>query len=294
MLPRLFFCGSLRYNQGKNPLGEKTMKIAAFYENIAEGIERSGESLEEALSSLKKEGMDLLYLSPDSWKRDRKRLGPLLERLDIGIEGMHGFCDFPGSPETERWRELVDLAAEAGAGNLLIVPGFLSTGNSVRDLESMLQGLRKTVAYGRQRGMPILMEDYDGLLAPYNSMAGLQYFLDQVDGLECAFDTGNFVMYHEDELAAFDLFAGKIRTVHLKDRVQEAPCQGGYANTCADLKPAYTCPVGQGTIRMDTMLRKLEGIGYPGNVVIELYGYAPQAAVQGFRDSLRWLHSRGI
>lgn len=270
------------------------MKIAAFYENIMDGLQASGGELEGTLASLKAEGMELLYLSPDSWKRDRDFLGPMLKKLEIGIEGMHGFCDFPGDPDSMRWQEVVDLAAEAGANNLLIVPGFLSTGNSVRDLENMFRGMRKTVAYGHRKGLPVLMEDYDGLLAPYNSIAGLNLFMEEVDGLECAFDTGNFVMFHEDELEAFDRFAGKIRTVHLKDRVDELPCPGGYANTCADLKGAYTCPVGQGRIRMDTILKKLIAMNYTGNLVIELYGYAPQAAIQGFRDSLRWLHSRGI
>jgi sugar phosphate isomerase/epimerase len=64
----------------------------------------------------------------------------------------------------------------------------------------------------------VSMEDFDGLEAPYCTIAGLNDFLTDVPGLACSFDTGNFIMYQENELEAFQLFRDKICTVHLKDR----------------------------------------------------------------------------
>lgn len=46
----------------------------------------------------------------------------------------------------------------------------------------------------------VSMEDFDGLEAPYCTIAGLNDFLTDVPGLACSFDTGNFIMYQENEL----------------------------------------------------------------------------------------------
>ncbi len=268
------------------------MKIAVFYENIYDGAMAAGLDMEETLARLRAAGMEMLYISADSWKRDRKALKGWMERLGLQMEGMHAFCDFPKSPDTGAYRELVDLAKESGAGNFLIVPGFLSTGNSVRDLDSMVRGVRKTVDYGKSLGMPVLMEDFDGLTAPYNCMAGLQYFLNAVPGLGCAFDTGNFIIFREDELAAFDLFADRIVTVHLKDRTprkrhaQDAPL------LCADHQPVFVCPTGSGDIRIKEILHRLQNRGYKGNVIAELYCCDPKETLSDIEASVRWLKNQ--
>lgn len=265
------------------------MKIAAFYENIFDGVRATGLRMEDVLRELRDAGMELLYLSPDSWKRDRRELSGMMERLGLGVEGMFGSCDFPNEPETDRWAEMIDLAAEAGAGNFLIIPGMLTGGNTQRDLERMASGTRKVLEYGRKKGIPVLMEDFDGLLSPYNCIAGLKYFLDSVEGLGCAFDTGNFAAFHEDELEAFELFAGKISTVHLKDRTGERRHEGDTPFVCADGKPVFACTVGSGYIRIAEVLKRLKERNYSGNVIAELYACDPNHVLRDAADSVRWL-----
>lgn len=269
--------------------GDARMKIAVFYENIHEGALAAGQRTEDALAALRDAGMELLYLTPDSWKRDRRELSRTMEKLGLGIEGMHAFCDFAEDPETGKYTELIDLAAEAGAGNLLLIPGMYSTGDTHRDLDSMVSGMRKAVAYGRGKGLPVLMEDFDGPLAPYNCIAGLQYFFDRVEGLGCAFDTGNFVTFREDELAAFDLFADRIRTVHLKDRSLNRRHAGDTPYRCADGREVFACPLGTGYIRMAEILGRLKERGYSGNVIVELYACDPSYVLRDAADSVRWV-----
>ena len=269
------------------------MKKAVFYENIYDGVRASGADMEKTLARFRAEGMELLYLSPLSWKRDREMLAPMLKKLDIGIEGMHGWCDFPADPATNDYQEMIDLAVEAGAGNLLIVPGMLHTENTARAVESIVLGMRKAVRYGQEKNLPVLMEDFDGLLSPYNSIFGLQYFMNAVDGLGCAFDTGNFVIFHEDELEAFELFSDKIRTVHLKDRSPNRVHPNGYANICADQKPAWACAIGSGYIRIREILERLERRNYAGNIIVELYGVDPLFVLEDVSRSLRWLREQG-
>ena len=265
------------------------MKIAAFYENIVDGIRATGKDLASVLAELREAGMELLVLSPESWKRDRKNLGPLLEKLGIGIEGMHVFVDFPHDPETEVYREMVDLCVEAGGGSLLIVPGMLGS-HTCRDLDAMVAGMRKAVAYGGCCGLPVLMEDYDGHFAPYNSMAGLRYFLEQIPELGFAFDTGNFVTFMEDELEALELFRDRIVTVHLKDRIRERQHGGDAAYICADGSEIFTCRTGAGQIRIRETLCRLRDKGVNGTV--ELYGVDAACLLQDLLASVRWVREQ--
>ncbi len=268
------------------------MKIAVFFENIYDGAKAAGQEMEAVLTRLRDAGMEMLYISADSWRRDRAALRPLMENLGLKTEGMHAFCDFARDPDSEAYREMIDLAAESGANNFLIVPGFLSTGSSIRDLENIAQGVRRAAAYGKSVGMPVLMEDFDGLTAPYNCMAGLQYFMDAVPELGCAFDTGNFIMFHEDVLTAFELFAGRIRTVHLKDRTKERRHEKDTPLLCADQTCAYACAPGSGDIPMEEILNRLKARGYEGNVIVELYCCDPNAVLNDIVWSLGWLRGK--
>ncbi len=268
------------------------MKIAVFYENIYDGVQAAGQNMETVLARLKDAGMDMLYISADSWKRDRKDLRRWMKNLDLQMEGMHAFCDFAGCPDTVAYREMVDLAKESGAKNFLIVPGFLSTGNSVRDLNNMVLGVNRTVEYGKTVGIPVLMEDFDGLAAPYNCMAGLKYFLDAVPDLGCAFDTGNFVIFHEDELEALALFADRIQTVHLKDRTAIKRYEKDTPLLCADGTQVYACAPGSGDIRISEILKRLKTRNYGGNAIVELYCCDPGEVLKDIAWSVRWL--RGL
>ncbi|MBR0219018.1 MAG: TIM barrel protein [Clostridia bacterium] len=268
------------------------MKIAVFYENIYDGVKATGQDMESVLARLKDAGMDMLYISADSWRRDRKDLKRQMENVGLTMEGMHAFCDFPKAPDTEAYKELIDLAVDSGANNFLIVPGFLSTGNSVRDLDSITQGVRRAVEYGQTVGMPVLMEDYDGLTAPYNCMAGLKFFLDRVPGLGCAFDTGNFIMFHEDVLSAFELFADKIQTLHLKDRTPNRRHENDTPLTCADGTQTFACAPGSGDVPINEILKRLKARHYPGNVIAELYCCDPKEVLGDIEWSVRWLKNR--
>lgn len=265
------------------------MKIAAFYENVAEGARASGVSLEKALSGLQEEGLSLLCLTPESWEKDAGLLGPVLEKTGIGIEGLHAVCDFAREPGTERYKAVIDLALSLGAGNVLLIPGFLTTGNTEEALRRMTGGMRRAARYGAEKGMPVLMEDYDGMLAPFNSIAGLAYFLDAIPELGCAFDTGNFCMYREDELCAFERFAGRIVTVHLKDRSDLPFFPGDSFKVCADLEKIWPAPVGSGSIRIAEILRELQMRAYPGNVIVEHYDVDPERMLSAIRTSVAWV-----
>ena len=67
-------------------------------------------------------------------------------------------------------------------------------------VRNMKIAMSHAVLYGQELGITVSMEDFDGLEAPYCTIAGLDEFLRDVPGLACSFDTGNFIMYQENEL----------------------------------------------------------------------------------------------
>ena len=110
-----------------------------------------------------------------------------------------------------------------------------------------------------------------------------------MEGLGCAFDTGNFAAFNEDELEAFELFADRIRTVHMKDRSRTRRHPGDTPFVCADGKPVYACTTGSGYIRIAEILKRLKERNYGGNVIVELYACDPRFVLEDAAASVRWV-----
>lgn len=72
------------------------------------------------------------------------------------------------------------------------------------------------------------MEDFDGDNAPFSTAAELLWFMENVPGLRCGFDTGNFLYSEEDAAAVLPDFLPYIAAVHCKDR--------GWAKNAGDPK----------------------------------------------------------
>ena len=100
------------------------------------------------------------------------------------------------------------------------------------------------------------------------------------------------LFFREDELQAFDLFADKIKTLHLKDRTAKKRHEGDTPFFCADGNPVYVCGTGSGDIHMVEILDRLRKRDFSGNLVIELYCVDPHHVLQTAVDSLRWLRAR--
>ncbi len=269
------------------------MKIAAFYENIVYGAEKEQVCIEEVLDELKAQGLQMIYISLESLKEKEEELLQLFREKDLAIEGLHQHFDFGHHPEDESYKEYIDTALRVGAENCLIVPGLFSKEDEEnRDeiMENMAGAVKKAVAYGKERGINVCMEDYDSMASPYNCVNGLSYFFEKIPDLKCAFDTGNFVCYKEDEEAAFLKFADKICTVHLKDRSKSAHMQGDVGCVCFDGSSAFSAPVGSGYIHIKEILDGLKRRNYDGNVIVELYGY--EDTLKGIKKSIRWVRGQ--
>lgn len=269
------------------------MKISAFYENILEGVTFYSLDMKETLIQLKRDGLEKLYFSYDTLKNDKDAsILHMLQELGMGAEGLYGFFQFEHFPMDEEYKNFIDTAVKYHAGNVLLVPGFVTEEEIEKAEElktNMWMGLKNAVQYGHEKGMDVSIEDFDGLTAPYCSIAGVREFLEKVPGLQFSFDTGNFVMYHDNELEAFELLKDKICTVHLKDRSHNKNSEKHPAVTCADGELLYAVPVGDGFMQIKEIMTRLKEMGYDGGLIAELYGYYPEDMLAGIRKSVKWI-----
>jgi len=225
------------------------MRIAAFYENIITAVENEGKTLEEVLKTFMECGLEMIYISGDSVKKDGETALPLFKKLGLDIEGMHQHFDFAHKPDDESYKEYIDMAAEIGASNILLVPGFVFPGEEDKKdeiMENMLGVMKRAVEYGKEKNVKVCMEDFDSMISPINSVAGMDYFFDRIPDLYCAFDSGNFCCYKEDEIEAYKHYRDKLVTMHVKDRGTAKTSDGDYACKCADGSEAWSVPIGTG------------------------------------------------
>ncbi|MBR1496202.1 MAG: sugar phosphate isomerase/epimerase [Oscillospiraceae bacterium] len=267
------------------------MRLAAFYENIMEGADAEGRDMKSAVRELMDYGLERLYISYWTLRHRGGELAEVLADTGIGVEGLHGHFELGAAPSEPGPEMMIREAKRLGAENVLIVPGMIPPEQPAERemrLENMRSALRRAVRYGEEQKIAVTMEDFDGLDAPYNSVDGLADFLNSVPGLGCSFDTGNFVMYHEDALAALPRFREKLCNIHLKDR-SLFPHEGdSLGKIVSDGTKVYAAAVGTGCIPIREILQLLYSWRFGGTVIVELYGYEPRRMLDGLRRSLQW------
>lgn len=264
------------------------MKVSAFFENILTGARAKHIPIEDALCQMQEAGLDTVYVGRDSLEEFGEELHALLKSIDLPVEGLHGWFDFAGNPDGEEWKSFIDTAVRWGAKHVLFVPGLVGTEERKNNMVSVL---RKAVAYGKEKGIAVTMENLDQLTAPYNCAEGLRWFFSQVEGLQCCFDTGNFVIYQEDELQLLEVFLPNLCTMHMKDRSKDQLHPADASCICADGSHVYPAPVGDGYIQIPAIMERLKEIGYDGALISELYGYDPEAMLEGMLQSVAWLRA---
>ena len=248
------------------------MRLSVFFDHILQAREQTGKSLEELLAGVRNAGIEaveinLSYLCENSCVLD------LLKNADLGISCIYEFYDMGHFDESEKAKKHVDTAMKVGAKRILVVPGFLAGETSEEmqrcmpvkedivaffegneEINRMAAGLSLAAKYGKEKGVTVTVEDFDGLDSPLAGMYGIHWFLQQVPELMYTFDTGNFLFYGEDVSDAFALLKDRIAHVHCKDRQPE---------TNASVQ------TGTGHIPFAEILDKLKAQNYNGYLAIE-------------------------
>ena len=235
-----------------------------------------------AVRSLCESGLQEIYVSYESTVQFSCELAEVLRETGIKVTGLHAWIDF--SRDETGYQKLIDQAVRLGTDHALIVPICFD-----QDIETLIEGMKKAVEYGEARGVQVYMEDLDQADSPYNNLTGLKLFLNQIPGLSCCFDTGNLIMYQEDEAEGFRQLKTRIRALHLKDRSVRPKNPDDIGKQILDGSYRYPVPVGSGYIRIPEILEMAADLP----MIVELYDYSPSQMLAGIRSSVEWVQERG-
>ena len=163
--------------------------------------------------------------------------------------------------------DLLACAAFFGAGNVLVLPGCFEDGeDEATCLRKIYDGLEAVCRKAKDYAIDVTIENFGIKNSPNGPAAGCLACLDAVEGLQFAFDTGNFSCYGEDPHAAYERLRGRISFVHLKDR--PAGPDG--------VDPQVEAPTGDGALDLGRLVRRMIADGYAGAFAVEHFGHPDQ------------------
>lgn len=261
------------------------MRISVFYDHVQKACDHLECTMHEMLEKLRSWGINSVYPHMRTLAADDTVLRKISD-AGLAVSGLCGSARWAGGFTSEEdAKRLVDMAQRCNTDNILIVPGFLpeeeaavlrsavtptgiyefmANSESIRNIQS---GLQYTVDYAATKGITVSLEDFDGLYAPYARLAELQWWMENVPGLQFTLDTGNFAFSDENSLTACKVLRDKIVHVHCKDRgIDPSILPGTFSR---GLRP---CAVGDGYLPMKEIISYLRSTGYTGALTIEHYG----------------------
>lgn len=261
-------------------------RLSVFYEHIAEAARQTGLPLDAVCAKVKGFGFDAVELDAKRLFTECETLLPRLWNAGLDVSCLYYFFDF-GSAEDwqtadrEEAARILDLCKAAKCDKLLAVTGFLTEAETDRAGEAyqtrrgrMAQSLMELVRMAQEQGVTVVMEDFDGFTAPFSTAEELLWFMQNVPGLRCGFDTGNFLYSEEDAAAVLPDFLPYISAVHCKDRSFQK--NAGEVNPTVLGREMYPVAVGDGCIDIAGMVKTILDAGYTGTFAAEHFGSADQ------------------
>lgn len=268
------------------------MKISVFYEHILEAADQSSMSVVDVCRAAASYGIMGVEIEDKRLTGHEEEIMKTLKQADLEISCIYGFFDFSHKDNVRDGFQMVDLAKRVNSKKIMLIPGFIEGFERIsfiykRKVERMISALNVITSYAKENGIMVVLEDFDDKIAPYSNISGLKYFIDHVEGLGCAFDTGNFLYSEEDSLEALPVFIHKISHVHCKDRTFQKK-EGEIPKETVKGRKMYSCAVGSGCIKMKEILEKIIISGYDDYFAIEHFGSLCQ--LQDMKESAQWLH----
>lgn len=266
------------------------MKLSVFYDHIREASNQTGHPIEEIAGEVRSFGITGVEVMEAQLLENREGILRVLESAGLSVNCICCYGDFGNDTDPSRAYAMIDLARECASPKVLVIPGFLHEGDCRKQhLDNMKSVLTKMCAYAQKHGIIVGMEDYDDRSAPFATWAELKWFMENIPGMSCMFDTGNFLYSEEDVLEALEQLEPWIRhEVHCKDRTWERHA-GEEPKTTIQGRGMYASPVGKGCLPIQEIVTRLLKKGFSGSFTIEHFGALDQLGYM--RESARWLLS---
>lgn len=258
-------------------------RIGVFYEHILDACRQRDMNVNDVIGQAVNAG--ITGLECDLWRLEDKSVKSLFDGTGIGVISIYNMYDLghgDKNAQEKRWHQHFETAAYYGADKILCVPGFIEKGDNADVIMGRTAKLLNMMCEAaKDYGITVTLEDYDDIKSPCCTTNGLVYFMENVNGLRYAFDTGNFAYCCEDAGTAYDRLKGYVSHVHLKDRSFDA-ARADKDNTngklTTDGRVMYPCETGDGFIGIEGLIKRLIADGYKGDYSVEHFGAADQLA----------------
>lgn len=254
-------------------------QLSVFYEHIADAAAQTGLPLSEICRRVKAFGFDLVEMDANRLLGAEETILPMLREAGLGVNCIYHFFDLGiGAAHLTADRaeaeKIVQLCVRADCKKLLVVAGFLTPAEMERGSAAytlrrsrMAQGVQALVDIAKAHGITVVMEDFDSDTAPFSTAEELVWFMENVQGLRCGFDTGNFLYSEEDAAAALPALLPHISGVHCKDRSLRA--NDGVSKATVTGRLMYPVAVGDGELDIAGLMRAVLEAGYTGAFTAE-------------------------
>jgi sugar phosphate isomerase/epimerase len=228
---------------------------------------------------------------PDYRGEDLARIGELLAEKRLKVTNINSFTLFAVGdtylpswiePETERREirirhtlECLEVAARLGCKNISIPPGGPLPAISRKEaLHLFHEGIDRVIPRAESLGIRILVEPEPDLLIENSGQIAsfVRETASPVIGIN--FDVGHFFCVGEDPSAAFERLFEWVGHIHIED-------------IGADRAHRHLIP-GLGVLPFPAILKTIAGLGYDGDISLELYPYVDMPEMAG-RESLEHL-----
>lgn len=230
----------------------------------------------EVLEHAASRGIRSVTVDGRYWIENEAELDGLLQKTKMRIDSAFGNFDLAHDHDLDKAEELISFAAKHGVRNVLLVPGFVHTGEKREEVMERIAGhLQTLVTSATTQGVTCSLEDYDHKDAPFGTWQELKWFVTHVEGLGITFDTGNFAYFNQDARESLNELLPYVTSVHCKDR-SDVSLRGEEGLICPDGRVLFPCAVGEGTIPMEQIVKTLMAAGYDGTLAIEHYGCSKQ------------------
>jgi len=248
------------------------MKYGLFHSAFVRYAAAKNIPLKDGIRALSKLGFTLSECDITEITREASpgSLYALYGECGAEIETVHGFFDLSKPGELEEAEKAVKTVSLLGTYKFMIIPGISPCAEKKRETaDAIARGLCELCDFAAGLGTEIYIENFSQLLRPYSTVADLVYMFGKVPGLKYNYDTGNFAFIDEDETEIIPLLSDRISHVHLKDLGRRLSPEHGDPERYATEKNFATAAPGDGRIKVDEIMRMLDGIGFSGNMIVE-------------------------
>lgn len=258
------------------------MKKNIFFIN-AYGCPAVSGDLSKMFELLKEKGISGLQIAYDELLMlDKEEFKRLLGENDVEVLCTHVVSRLCARDD-EIFCGAVNLCKEAlcdishlGCKYIMPVPFYPSDidgfSDKQRALKRYAEALGIIIQDAKKYGIKVIIENISRNLLPFSTIEDVEFLVNNVQGLEFCFDTGNFFCTNTNELEAFERLKDKINMVHVKDF---GLCENdGYE--CEDGKRVCHVDFGKGEVGLCEVMKRLAEYKPDVPYVIEVHSESPE------------------